>query len=189
MFFMAFIQIQNLNIDKLLEFIKEILNRIFNQPLWLKILLFSTLILTTGYFYNRHKTDLENIKQVKEQVEYLNCTVNKHLNIEEYKNNLIYVIHSIQLLEYVLQQNYEERMLQLDYLIEFAHEHHPNNELEKHLVSMKTRMEVNRNMYVTQYRYIIAHLNDIIITPDSIHSNNTIWQNSEYNNTQHIQQK
>lgn len=188
MFFMAFIQIQNLNIDKLLEFIKEILNRIFNQPLWLKILLVSTLVLTSGYFYNRHKTDLENIKQVKEQVEYLNCTVNKHLNIEEYKNNLIYVIHSIQLLEYVLQQNYEERMLQLDYLIEFAHEHHPNNELEKHLISMKTRMEVNRNMYNTQYRYIIAHLNDIIINPDSIHTYD-VWQDSKYNNTQHTQQK
>ena len=184
MFFMAFIQIQNLNIDKLLEFIKEILNRIFNQPLWLKILLFSTLILTSGYFYNRHKTDLENIKQVKEQVEYLNCTVNKHLNIEEYKNNLIYVIHSIQLLEYVLQQNYEERMLQLDYLIEFAQEYHPNNELERHLVSMKTRMEVNRNMYNQQYRYIIMHLNDIIVPPDSIQSKNSIWQNSEYGNIQ-----
>ena len=183
MFFMAFIQIQNLNIDKLLEFIKEILNRIFNQPLWLKILLFSTLILTSSYFYNRHKTDLENIKQVKDQVEYLNCTVNKHLNIEEYKNNLIYVIHSIQLLEYVLQQNYEERMLELDYLIEFAHKHHPNNELERHLVSMKTRMEVNRNMYNQQYRYIIMHLNDIIITPDSIHVSD-VWQNSEYYNTQ-----
>jgi hypothetical protein len=38
-------------------------------------------------------------------------------------------------------------MLELDYLIEFAREHHPNNELERHLVSMKTRMEVNRNMY------------------------------------------
>ncbi len=184
MFFMAFIQIQNLHIDKLLEFIKEILHKIFDQPLWLKILLVSTLVLTSGYFYNRHKTDLENIKQVKEQVEYLNCTVNKHLNIEEYKNNLIYVIHSIQLLEYVLQQNYEERMLQLDYLIEFAHEHHPNNELERHLIAMKTRMEVNRNMYNQQYRYIIMHLNDIIITPDSIRSNNTIWQNSEYGNMQ-----
>lgn len=180
MFFMAFIQIQNLHIDKLLEFIKEILYKIFDQPLWLKILLISTLILTSAYFYNRHKTDLENIKYVQAQVEQLNCTVNKHLNIEEYKNNLIYIVHSIQLLEYVLQQNYDERMLQLDYLIEFAHEHHPNNELEKHLVSMKTRMEVNKNMYNTQYRYIIAHLNDIIISSDSTKTTPEIWQNTLY---------
>lgn len=73
-------------------------------------------------------------------------------------------------------------MLQLDYLIEFAHEHHPNNELEKHLVSMKTRMEVNRNMYNAQYRYIITHLNDIIISPDSVHNYNDVWQNPEYSN-------
>lgn len=157
-----------LNIDKvqidgkILERLGEWLKEVFNQPAWLKALVFLTLTCAGVYFYYNHHTNREYIKELQDQVNSINVEVSENLSIESYKEDLIYVITEIKLLNQQEEQSYNDELLELDLLINFINKHHPNDPIINDFESMKSRLMVNHDVYNQHYKYVIIQLNKVV---------------------------
>lgn len=153
----------NIQIDgSVLERVEQWFIGIFNQPTWLKIALVASLTGAGIYFYYNHYNNREYIKELQDQVEIIKESVSENLSIDNYKEDLIYVIQEIQLLDKQEDQDYYDELLEIDLLIKFIERHHPGDPIIEDFKAMKNRLQVSHDVYDKHYEYAIIHLNKII---------------------------
>lgn len=149
-------------IDKFFNSIKEF----FNQPPLLKAILIFSIIVAAGYFSLSYFTNKSQINELNEKVTEIDEKINDVLNIDDYQQNLLYVITEIKLLEYSLEQNYQERLYELDCIERFAEHYHPGDPIIADFDAMKVRMEMNYKSYNQHYNIVMKHLDKILENND-----------------------
>lgn len=151
-------------IGKILNWFKEF----FNQPPLLKTILIISIITAAGYFSLSYFTNKSQINELNVRVIEIDEKINDVLNINDYQENLLYVITEIKLLEYSLEQNYRERIYELDCIEKFAEHYHPGDPIIQDFDAMKVRMEMNYNSYNQHYKMVMKELDKIIENNDNL---------------------
>lgn len=143
------------------KFISAIKNFFTGQPTWLTTILFLTLMFAGGYYLYSYKTSKDQLNELQTQLEKLNNMTNNRLEIDEYQKNMCFFIEEIKILDYILQQNYEEQLYVINQLILCIEEYHPDEHISKNLDGIKERMKLNNKLYKHHHDQIIKELNKI----------------------------
>lgn len=145
-------------LDKILYFFKEF----FNQPKWLLTLTAVIIILGGSYFAYGYYRDKKDFIELQNNVEIINKCIKENLNITDYKQNLIYTISEIKLIQVAEQSNYEEELLELELLEDFIQRRHPHDRILEDIRAMKSRLKINHDVHKKQYDYIMKNLDEFI---------------------------
>lgn len=152
------INVDEKGLDKIFHFFREL----FNQPKWLLTLTVGIVLFGGGYFAYGYYRDKSDFIELQNNVNVINNCIKENLNIVDYKQNLIYTITEIKLIQAAEQNNYEEEMLELELLEDFIQRRHPNDRILQDIRAMKNRLKINHDVTLKQYDYIMGNLNNFI---------------------------
>lgn len=168
---MNIFNVENLTIDgKFMKKISNTFKELLKQPPALIFSVVAMTLITSGYFFVNYFNHKAEVKELSEKVLEIDNKIDDALDITDYQKNLLYTITEIKLLEQEINENYKEKIYEIDCLEKFIQHHHPNDPIIVEFESMKSRMTMSYEMYNQHYKVIMKELDNIVDNKNEINN-------------------
>lgn len=164
------INIENIFGGDVIDLIWRCIKELFNQPRWLRNLVFITIIFGGVYFLWNSNSEQADLDSLRADVEQINSRITENISGDEYRRSLKLIVSELKYIRHSQDQKYNEQVLQLELLTKCVKRIHPNDPLIEEFQMVMNRLKMNHEMEDYYYTYTLEQLDEIIKELENINS-------------------